>query len=80
LSDDSEVFDETFMLISNLTDESIADYPFLAIKENGERIFGRSDENGNLPKIITGLNPEKVKIYFGDEALYHNDIANGELS
>jgi len=68
-----KLFDEAMLSINAQTGESIADYPYLIVTSQGERIFGHTDTNGNIPRYSTGDKSEKLKIYFGDEALYRND-------
>ncbi|MCW9734073.1 type VI secretion system tip protein VgrG [Avibacterium sp. 20-15] len=68
-----EQYDETFFLSDIDTGEKIVGYPFLIITDSGKHIFGYTNDNGEIPKIITGNRSEVIKIYFGDEALYFYD-------
>ena len=68
-----KLFDEAMLSTNAQTGEAIADYPYLIETSQGEKIFGHTDTNGNIPRYSTGDKAEKLKIYFGDEALYRND-------
>jgi uncharacterized Zn-binding protein involved in type VI secretion len=68
-----DVFDEQVQLIDPSSGKAIADYPYLAIAQDGSRFFGRTDAQGNTQRFSTAQEGH-LQLFWGDEALYQQDV------
>jgi hypothetical protein len=62
----SEDFDE--LVVAHTSEGPIADYPYFVETSDGRSLFGHTDEQGRLPRIVT-MAAGSLTVYWGDVAL-----------